>query len=112
MEKVKQPLLRFRINVRILNHAFTELTCNPVKREQTLALRALDFAESHKIFSQLHFTKEDLRQDYGERRFVTFGSLDGLLVVLVWTERFPALHVISLRRANRRERKTYQALHN
>jgi len=50
---------------------------------------------------------EDTREDYGERRFVVWGLLDGRLHVAVITYRGEKIRVISLRRANRREEKTY-----
>ena len=112
MKEIVAGLLLFRINVRIFNQTFTQITCNPLKREQALQSRALDFADAHKVFAGLHLTREDVRKDYGEKRFVSFGSIDGVLIVLVWTDRFPAIHVISMRKANRRERKTYEVIHH
>lgn len=112
MERVVKKYLQLGINVRILNQTFTALSWDPGKQNQTLLARGLDFSKAIEIFSQLHFTREDVRKNYGERRFVTFGQLDHRLVVLVWTERFPAIHIISMRRANSRERKAYQVLHH
>lgn len=43
----------------------------------------------------------------GERRFVTFGMLRGEVVILVYTERNDDLHVISLRRAEKYEKRYY-----
>lgn len=49
---------------------------------------------------------------YGdETRLVTIGDLDGVFVALVWTERNPAIRLISLRRARDAERRRYQARH-
>ena len=52
-------------------------------------------------------TVEDDRQDYGEVRFITIGFLDGTMVVLVWTARGGARRIISMRKANERERRLY-----
>ncbi|MDE0387557.1 MAG: BrnT family toxin [Rhodospirillales bacterium] len=52
-------------------------------------------------------TARDDRQDYGEDRFITIGFLDGAMVVLVWTPRDDAYRIISLRKANERERALY-----
>ena len=52
-------------------------------------------------------TVEDDRQDYGEVRFITIGFLDGTMVVLVWTARGSARRIISMRKANERERRLY-----
>ncbi len=112
MEESPGNLLCFPINVRILNRTFTEITCDPKKYQRTLDSRALDFSLADKVFVGLHLTREDTRKDYGEKRFVTFGTPEGLMVVLVWTDRFPSLHVISMRRVNKRERKAYQVLYH
>lgn len=52
-------------------------------------------------------TVEDDRQEYGESRFITIGFLDGAMVVLVWTSRGDASRIISMRKANERERRLY-----
>ena len=50
---------------------------------------------------------EDTRQDYGERRVCVFGHIAGQLHVAVITPRGDTIRVISLRRANEREERTY-----
>ncbi|MBB4212816.1 hypothetical protein EV659_12016 [Rhodothalassium salexigens DSM 2132] len=49
----------------------------------------------------------DQRRDYGEQRYRAFGLIDGRLFCLVFTPRGDRLRVISLRRANARERQAY-----
>ena len=51
---------------------------------------------------------EDLRKDYGERRFVTVGYLKKRMVVIVWTPRGQDRHIISMRKANDREQAKYR----
>ena len=50
---------------------------------------------------------EDARRDYGERRFQAFGHIESRLYVLVYTPREGKAHVISLRKANKREVRRY-----
>ena len=50
---------------------------------------------------------EDIRQNYNERRFQALGFLGEHLCMLVFTPRNGAIHVISLRRANQRERNRH-----
>jgi uncharacterized protein len=50
---------------------------------------------------------EDTRKDYGERRLRVLGRLDGRLHVAVITRRGDAIHIISFRKANRKEVKWY-----
>jgi uncharacterized protein len=78
------------------------------KREKTLLERDLDFADSGKVFDGLHFVALDDRQDYGEDRFITVGTLDGRVVVIVWTPREDARRIISMRYANDREISRYK----
>jgi hypothetical protein len=52
---------------------------------------------------------EDTRNDYGEPRFQALGFIEGRLHMLVFTPRVDETHVISLRKANKREVKRYEA---
>jgi uncharacterized DUF497 family protein len=46
---------------------------------------------------------EDLRKDYGERRFQALGLIGDRLHMMVFTPRANKAHVISLRKPNKRE---------
>jgi uncharacterized protein len=50
---------------------------------------------------------EDLREDYGERRVLVLGYIDGRLHAAVITPRGEKIRVISLRKATSREKRTY-----
>ena len=80
------------------------------QRNKTLAERGLDFSRADEVFAGPHFTGQDLRQDYAEDRFITVGQLDARLVVMVWTPRGEVRRIISMRKANDRE-KTFYASH-
>ncbi len=56
--------------------------------------------------------KEDLRKDYGERRFQALGFIGDRLHALVFTPRHDKVHVISLRKANAREANHYEQTQN
>ena len=78
------------------------------KRAATLRVRGLDMARAGEVFAGATLTIEDDRGgDYGEDRFITVGFLDGAMVVLVWTPRDGAHRIISVRKANERERTLY-----
>jgi uncharacterized DUF497 family protein len=82
------------------------------KRNETLAERGLDFAEVAGVDWDIAFTVEDMRVDYAETRFVTMAPINKRLCVFAWCWRGEALRVISLRKANRRERSKYEkAIH-
>ncbi|MEH6791559.1 BrnT family toxin [Parasphingorhabdus sp.] len=87
------------------------ISFDPAKRQQTLEARGLDFADAEEIFRSRHISQLDDRQEYGEKRFITYGYIGGRTVVLVWTERGATRRIISLRKANEREqRKVEEAL--
>ena len=83
------------------------LEFDSAKRDKTLAERGLDFARAGEIFDGLHLTGQDTRQEYTEDRFITVGHLEGRLVVLVWTPRGDQRRIISMRKANDREKALY-----
>lgn len=85
-----------------------EITYDAEKRQLTLENRGLDFEDAAQVFAGTAFTVEDDRHDYGETRYQTLGLLNGRLVMVVWTPRGEARHVISMRKANERERKRYR----
>lgn len=77
------------------------------KRNKNLTERGLDFARAGEVFESVSATAPDLRQAYGEPRFVTLGLLDSRLAVLVWTTRGDARRIISMRKTNEREIAKY-----
>ena len=79
------------------------LEFDPVKRDKTLLERGLDFARAGDVFSGIHFTG----QDYEEDRFITVGWLDANVIVMVWTPRGETRRIISMRKANDREKALY-----
>lgn len=85
------------------------ITYDPIKRAETLANRSLDFEDAPKVFAGKHFQMEDDRYDYGETRWIAFGTLDRRMVAVVWTPRDDARHIISMRKCNDREQERYRA---
>ena len=80
------------------------ITYDPAKRERTLQDRGLDFEDAPEVFRGLTVEVEDLRKDYGERRIICFGILQGRLVVVGYTPRGSTRHIFSMRKANGREK--------
>ncbi len=84
------------------------ITYDPEKRAKTLAERGLNFEDAPKVFEGDIFEVEDDRYDYGETRWQTMGRLRGVMVMVVWTKRPGARHIISMRRCNDGERQRYE----
>jgi uncharacterized DUF497 family protein len=68
----------------------------------------LPFRTAITLFAGSFRKEEDLRRDYGERRIIAVGQVEGEILVCVYTERGTARRIISLRRANRKERHAYR----
>ena len=52
-------------------------------------------------------TKVDDRKDYKEKRWISLGNLENIIVILVYTKRGKIIRIISIRKANKSERKIY-----
>ena len=80
------------------------ITFDPIKRDNALADRGLDFLDAEIIFEGVTLEVEDTRKDYGERRIICYGLLAGRMVVVGYTPRGADRHVFSMRKANEREK--------
>ena len=85
------------------------VTFDPTKNVRNVAARGLPFRLVLRLDWSSALIGEDTRKDYGEKRYQVIGYVGGRLHVAIFTPRPPALHVISLRWANERERKRYAA---
>jgi len=78
------------------------------KRKSTLQKRGLDFASVADAEWDEALTVEDSRTDYRETRFVSLVPIHGRLCVVAWCMRGRNMRVISLRKANARERNRHE----
>jgi uncharacterized protein len=78
------------------------------KNRNNFVKHGLSFDDAEKVFSGSCITFLDRRMDYGEERFITMGMLAGRLVVIAHAARNEGIRIISMRKGNRREQKTYQ----
>ena len=83
------------------------IEADPDKRAETLRERGLDMKAAGPVWDGPHLTFEDDRHNYGEVRLITLGYLEGRMVVVAWTRRGDRRRVISMRKANARERARY-----
>jgi len=82
---------------------------DPHKAETNLRKHGVSFAEAiTALFDERALTREDPDAE-GEQRFVTLGSNDtGVLLVVVFTHRGSTYRLISARKANTPERRRYE----
>lgn len=83
------------------------VTYDPAKSKRNEAERGLAFGLADEFDWSTALIAEDTRKDYGERRYQAIGMIGEDLHMLIFTPRDGAVHVISLRRANQRERTRY-----
>lgn len=82
---------------------------DPAKNAANIAARGIDFAAVERGFEfDVAVVATDDRRDYGEVRKVAVSFIGERLHVLVFTMRGDTCHVISLRKANRREIGRYE----
>ena len=85
------------------------LSFDPEKSRRNETERGLPFSNAPDFDWSTALVVEDTRTDYKERRYQALGLIHATLHMLVFTPRQDVLHVISLRRANHRERTRYAA---
>jgi len=78
------------------------------KNQSNQQKHGLNFTDAPLVFAGRTLTFEDSRQAYGEPRYLTVGSLASRIVIVAHTLRGNATRIISMRKANARERARYQ----
>jgi uncharacterized protein len=84
------------------------LIWDEAKRASNLTKHRVDFAAAESFEWATAIALPDQRRSYGEDRILAFGLIGDRLHSLVYTRRDDAVRVISLRKANARERKRYE----
>ena len=77
------------------------------KRLANLERHGIDFVGVESVFENETRTIVDDRFDYGEVRFVTFGFLNGRVVVVVHTDFEDGIRIISVRKATKNEQQKF-----
>jgi uncharacterized protein len=84
-----------------------DVTFDLAKNAKNIAERELSFERVAELDWDTAVIGEDTRHDYGEPRLLVMARLDGRLHAAVVTPHGEDLHVISFRKANRREVRRY-----
>lgn len=63
----------------------------------------MDFEDAKYVFEGIALEVEDIRKNYGEKRIICYGLLEGRMVVVGYTPRGADRHIFSMRKANERE---------
>lgn len=78
------------------------------KRSSNLEKHGIDFVDAERFFESDPLCFEDHRQDSNEKRYIAFGKIEGRLIITVYTMRVNNIRIISMRKANSRERGLYE----
>jgi uncharacterized protein len=78
------------------------------KRVANFIKHNVDFFEAERFDWTSAIEAIDDRADYSEKRWVALGFIDNRLYVLTYTLRCDNIRLISLRKANKRERDYYE----
>ncbi|OGT37456.1 MAG: hypothetical protein A3F11_02215 [Gammaproteobacteria bacterium RIFCSPHIGHO2_12_FULL_37_14] len=80
---------------------------NEKKNQINYEKHGLRFEDAELVFESKPISFKDDRENYGEERFITLGELKNRVVVVVHTQRDLLTRIISMRKANEREKKIY-----
>ncbi len=79
------------------------------KNRANIRKHGFDFADAPEVFRSPLLARPDTREDYGEERWMAIGLLRNRVVVLAFAQRAEDLiRIISLRKADRDERKEFE----
>lgn len=84
-----------------------DITFDPAKNEINIAKHGVSLSLAEKLDWSEMMAYVDDRNDYREVREVGFGVIADRLYCVVFTQRGNSMHIISMRKANKREVKSY-----
>jgi uncharacterized DUF497 family protein len=86
-----------------------EFDWHDARHEKNLGERGFGFVYAARIFLGRVLTEVDDREDYGEARMKAIGEADGIVLVVIYTDRDDVRWIISARLANKKERAIWLA---
>lgn len=84
-----------------------DITYDPAKNETNAAKHGVSLGLAKLLDWSEVMAYVDTRFAYPELREIGFGVIDDRLYCVVFTQRGDAMHIISMRKANKREVKNY-----
>lgn len=80
------------------------------KNKANLRKHGISFEEAKIVFDNPRLSWQDRRRYYGEKRIISLGLLeDEVVATVVYVNRNNKVRLISIRKANRKERRRYYA---
>ena len=84
-----------------------QITFDEAKDAQNKSKHGLSLFEAEKLEWDDALIWQDTRRDYGETRMIALGAIAERLYCVVYVDREDVRRVISLRKANNKEKKLY-----
>ncbi|MEO5336753.1 MAG: BrnT family toxin [Magnetospirillum sp. WYHS-4] len=85
------------------------IACDPEKDSGNLSKHGVSLAFGAEVLADAdRLDILDVRFDYAEKRFVTYGQVEGRVWVCVFSLRGEVHRIISVRKANERETRRYR----
>jgi len=79
------------------------------KNRANIRKHGLDFSDPQEMFRGFLLVRPDVREDYGEERWIGIGISQGRVAFVAFVEPSPGIvRIISLRKADHEERKEYE----
>ena len=78
------------------------------KSKANEAKHDVSFPEATLVFRGRFLSRQDMRRDYGEARFIALGMSQGRLLRVVYTKRDGDIRIISAWKASRYDRKIFK----
>ena len=92
-----------------LLNVVTIITYDNKKNESNKEKHGLNLSDAKDLDWNSVLSKPDTRRDYRELREIGYGVMGDRLYCVVFVQRGQSYHVISFRKANRREVKEYES---
>ncbi|QQR81453.1 MAG: BrnT family toxin [Deltaproteobacteria bacterium] len=81
------------------------------KNETNIKKHGIDFSDIHEMFDHPMLISPDIKNEYGEDRWIGIGQLRMIVAVIILIERQKAtIRIISARKATKQERKEYEKI--
>ena len=80
------------------------------KQKINIEKHGIDFVDAITIFSDINRIEKTIMHESGERRHITIGSVNGVVLLVVYTLRGKFIRLISAKRACKNERKYYNQI--
>jgi uncharacterized protein len=78
------------------------------KQQINIEKHGIDFVDAIAIFGDINRIEKTIMHESGERRHITIGMVNEVILLVVYTLRGKSIRLISARRACKNERKHYK----